>query len=168
MASLNPQQQEAVDHVDGPILVLAGAGSGKTRVITQRIAALIRGGVSPKSIVAVSFTNKAATEMAERMVPLVGSRQAGAIRMSTFHSFGLDFLREEAGRDGRFVIFDQGDSLGVVKEVLRDMYRGRTSRRLDPMAVLARISNWKSAMVAPNQVRESDCDYDSAAREIAV
>ena len=166
MASLNPQQQEAVDHVDGPMLVLAGAGSGKTRVITQRIAALIRSGVSPKSIVAVSFTNKAATEMAERMVPLVGSRRAGAIRMSTFHSFGLDLLREEAGKNSRFVIFDQGDSLGVVKEVLREMYRSQSSRRLDPMSVLARISNWKSAMVAPHEVKESECDYESAAREI--
>ena len=119
MDTLNDQQRAAVEHGDGPLLILAGAGSGKTRVITTRIASLIKRGADPGSIVAVSFTNKAATEMAERMVPLVGSRRAGAIRMSTFHSFGLDLLREEAGRDGRFVIFDQGDSLGVVKEVLR-------------------------------------------------
>jgi superfamily I DNA/RNA helicase len=168
MIRLNSAQQQAVEHGDGPLLILAGAGSGKTRVITQRIASLIGRGVRPSSIVAVSFTNKAATEMAERMVPLVGSARAGRIRMSTFHRFGLTLLKEEARAadlDGRFVIFDQADSIGVVKEILRESYHGTAARRFDPMAVLARISNWKAAMVAPCDVAESDFDYDTAARD---
>jgi len=169
MTQLNSAQQAAVEHGDGPMLILAGAGSGKTRVITHRIAALIRRGVAPSSIAAVSFTNKAANEMAERMVPLVGSRKAGQIRMSTFHSFGLALLKEEgraAGLDGRFVIFDQGDSLGTVKEILREGYRGAQARRFDAMAVLARISNWKSAMVAADGVAASEIEYDEIARGI--
>ncbi|MCP3982167.1 MAG: UvrD-helicase domain-containing protein [bacterium] len=169
VAQLNPAQREAVEHGDGPLLILAGAGSGKTRVITQRIASLIELGVDAERILAVSFTNKAANEMAERMVPLIGKRRAGRVRMSTFHSFGLSLLKEEAdasGLDGRFVIFDQSDSLGVVKEILRERYRGGVSRRFDPMAVLARISNWKSAMVRSDAVADSECDYDGISREV--
>jgi len=169
MNKLNAAQQAAVEHGDGPMLILAGAGSGKTRVITHRIAALISRGTAPDSIVAVSFTNKAATEMAERMVPLVGSRKARQIRMSTFHSFGLSLLKEEgraAGLDGRFVIFDQGDSLGTLKEILRESYRGAGVRRFDAMALLARISNWKSAMVAADGVAASEIEYDELARTL--
>jgi DNA helicase-2/ATP-dependent DNA helicase PcrA len=169
MTQLNRAQRDAVEHGDGPLLILAGAGSGKTRVITHRIASLIAKGVDPQAIVAVSFTNKAAREMAERMVPLVGSRKAGKIRMSTFHSFGLALLKEEsraAGIGGKFVIFDQADSLGVVKEILRGLIRGGQARRLDPMAVLARISNWKSAMVATDAVAESEFEYDAIARDV--
>ena len=151
------------------MLILAGAGSGKTRVITHRIAALIDRGVGPSSIVAVSFTNKAANEMAERMVPLVGSRKAGRIRMSTFHSFGLALLKEEsraADLGRRFVIFDQSDSLGTVKGILREGYRSGHARRLDAMALLARISNWKSAIVSTDGVAASEVEYDEIARTI--
>jgi len=169
VSKLNAAQRQAVEHGDGPLLILAGAGSGKTRVITQRIASLIGRGVKPEAIVAVSFTNKAANEMAQRMVPLVGSTRAGRIRMSTFHSFGLALMKKEAvaaDLDGRFVIFDQADSLGVVKEILRESYHGAKARRFDPMAVLARISNWKTAMVAPDEIAESEFDYDTIARNI--
>ena len=169
MTKLNTAQQAAVRHGDGPMLILAGAGSGKTRVITHRIAALIDRGIAPASILAVSFTNKAANEMAERMVPLVGSRKAERIRMSTFHSFGLALLKEEraaGGLDGRFVVFDQGDSLGTVKEILRERYRGAGPRRFDAMALLARISNWKSAMVSPDGVAASEIEYDELARTL--
>lgn len=164
MAQLNPAQREAVEHGDGPLLILAGAGSGKTRVVTQRIARLVASGVAPGAIVAVSFTNKAAGEMAERMVPLVGKRAAAAVRTSTFHRFGLELLREQSG--GRFVIFDQSDSLGVIKEALRERVKSGLARKLDPMAVLARISNWKSAMLAPSAVRTSEHEYDAIALDI--
>jgi superfamily I DNA/RNA helicase len=166
---LNAAQRQAVEHGDGPMLILAGAGSGKTRVITERIASLVLRGAAPASIVAVSFTNKAANEMAERMVPLIGAGRAARLRMSTFHSFGLALLKEEAraaGIEGRFVIFDQGDSLGVVKQILKESYQGAKARRFDPMAVLARISNWKSAMVASDAVADSEADYDTVARRV--
>ncbi|MGD8859883.1 MAG: 3'-5' exonuclease [Myxococcales bacterium] len=169
MAQLNAEQRRAVEHGDGPLLILAGAGSGKTRVITQRIAALVQQGVDPDRILAVSFTNKAAAEMTERMVPLVGRKQARALWMSTFHSFGLRFLREEKQAlklGSRFVIFDQGDSLGVVKDILRELRESGAARRLDPMGVLARISNWKSGLVDPADVPESDFEYDDVARDV--
>jgi len=169
MSELNQPQREAVEHGDGPLLILAGAGSGKTRVITQRVAHLIRQGTDPSAIVAVSFTNKAAKEMAERMVPLVGRTKAGKVRVSTFHSFGLDLLREHSRGDaskGRFVIFDQGDALGLVREILRSIYRRDAKQRYDPMAILARISNWKNAMVAPDAVRQSEDPYNVVALEV--
>ncbi|MET0387462.1 MAG: UvrD-helicase domain-containing protein [Polyangiales bacterium] len=169
MAGLNPSQQAAVDHRQGPLLILAGAGSGKTRVLTQRIAALLREGVRPEAILAVSFTNKAADEMRERMRALVGKQQSEALVLSTFHSFGVRFVNEEKAALGlgkRFVIFDQGDSLGVVKDILRHMRESGAARKLDPSAILSRISKWKNDGLLPDAVPESDFEYDDVARDV--
>jgi superfamily I DNA/RNA helicase len=169
MAELNAVQKAAVDHHQGPLLILAGAGSGKTRVITHRIAALVRRGVAPEQILAVSFTNKAAEEMGERMVPLIGSAGAGKLWLSTFHSFGLRFVKEERKAlrlASRFVVFDQADCLGVVKDILRELRRAGAARKLDPAAILARVSAWKSALISPATVPESDFEYDDVAREL--
>jgi superfamily I DNA/RNA helicase len=164
---LNVPQAAAVEHEQGPLLVLAGAGSGKTRVITYRIARLLERGTRPEAILAVSFTNKAAAEMAERMAKLVGKDRASALWLSTFHSFGVRFLTEELGNGkarGSFVIFDQGDSLGVVRELMR---RGRsTDRKLDPQAILSRISLWKNKFMKPGSFTVGDIEYDQAAAEI--
>ena len=153
-----------MEHGEGPLLVLAVAGSGKTRVITARIARLLAAGVHPASILAVTFTNKAANEMRERIGRTVGSDAANDIWLSTFHSFGVRFVREEAkalGLGSRFTIFDQGDSLGVVRELLRT--ESTADRRLDAQAILARISLWKNAMLTPEEVRAKDDEYDQAA-----
>ena len=166
MPGLNAPQRTAVEHDQGPLLVLAGAGSGKTRVITHRIARLLERGVRPEAIFAVSFTNKAAGEMRERMDKLIGRQTAGKVWLSTFHSFGVRFLGEEGkalGHDGRFVIFDQGDTLGLVKELLK---RRGGERGLDAMAILARISLWKNAFKAPEEIPDSDFEYDAIAKEI--
>jgi len=167
MSGLNAAQRAAVEHEQGPLLVLAGAGSGKTRVITHRIARLLDRGVRPEAIMAVSFTNKAAAEMRERMEKLVGKKAAGKLWLSTFHSFGVRFLGEEAealGYDGsKFVIFDQGDTLGLVKELLK---KRRGLRGLDTMALLSRISLWKNAFKRHDELPESDFEYDVIAREL--
>jgi ATP-dependent DNA helicase Rep len=165
---LNPSQRAAVEHERGPLLVLAGAGSGKTRVITMRIARLIERGVRPQQILAVSFTNKAAEEMRERMVPLVGHKLAEQLEMSTFHSFGVRFLQEEnkvLGYDGRFVIFDQADALGLLRQLMREA-RVSDERKLDANAILARISRWKNELKAPEDIAETDFEYDAVAREL--
>jgi superfamily I DNA/RNA helicase len=169
MAGLNPSQQAAVDHRQGPLLILAGAGSGKTRVLTHRISALLNEGVKPEAILAVSFTNKAADEMRERMEALCGRARAKALVLSTFHSFGVRFVNEEKqalGLGKRFVIFDQGDSMGVVKDVLRHMRESGAARKLDPGAILARISKWKNDGLLPEAVPESDFEYDDIARDV--
>jgi len=166
-AKLNRSQKAAVEHDQGPLLVLAGAGSGKTRVITHRIARLLEKGVRPEAILAVSFTNKAAAEMGERMAALIGADKASKLWLSTFHSFGVRFIGEEGealDHDGRFVIFDQGDSLGLVRELVRRHRQG--DRRLDVGAVLSRISLWKNAFLAPDQVPDGDYEYDVVAREL--
>jgi superfamily I DNA/RNA helicase len=166
MSRLNAAQRHAVEHADGPLLVLAGAGSGKTRVITQRIARLIRQGVPPEAILAVSFTNKASAEMAERLADLVGAEAAEATWLSTFHRFGVRFLTEVRGDggEGRFVIFDQEDSLGLVRDLLRRERPG--DRKLDAAAILARISLWKNRFLASGDIADSDFEYDAVAREI--
>ncbi len=150
-------------------MILAGAGSGKTRVLTHRIAALMNEGVKPEAILAVSFTNKAADEMRERMEALCGKKRAHALVLSTFHSFGVRFVNEEKAALGlgkRFVIFDQGDSMGVVKDVLRGLRESGAARKLDPSAILARISKWKNDGLLPDAVPESDFEYDDIARDV--
>ncbi|MBI5255205.1 MAG: UvrD-helicase domain-containing protein [Burkholderiales bacterium] len=118
-ASLNPAQLEAVHHLRGPCLVLAGAGSGKTRVITHKIARLLQAGLAPKQIAAITFTNKAAQEMRERAKGLVGPKAAKDLVISTFHSLGVRLLREDGQRVGlkeQFSILDSDDVLGVLRD----------------------------------------------------
>ena len=118
-ASLNPAQLEAVHYLGGPCLVLAGAGSGKTRVITHKIARLLEAGYAPGQIAAITFTNKAAQEMRERAKELVGARAAKHLVVSTFHSLGVRMLRADGTRLGlkeKFSIFDSDDVLGLLKE----------------------------------------------------
>ncbi len=168
-AGLNPSQRAAVEHAQGPLLVLAGAGSGKTRVITMRIARLLERGIRPEQILAVSFTNKAAEEMHERMVPLVGPKAADKLVLSTFHSFGVRFLQAEnkrLGYDGKFVIFDQADAMGLIRELMRRTRQRDGTRKLDLSAILSRISLWKNELKAPEDIPESDYEYDAIAREL--
>ena len=117
--TLNPAQLQAVHHLSGPCLVLAGAGSGKTRVIVQKIARLLQAGLAPREIAAITFTNKAAQEMRERAKGLVGGRAAKDLAVSTFHSLGVRILREDGTRVGlkqKFSILDSDDVTGVLRE----------------------------------------------------
>ena len=159
LSKLNPQQREAVEAVDGPVLILAGAGSGKTRVITYRIAHLIDGvGVQPDSILAVTFTNKAASEMASRVESLVGARTLAKPLISTFHSFCVRLLRRDietlqiGGKGYRkdFVIYDEADQQNVVKAAMRRL--GVDDKQLTPRNVLGRISWAKNHMLDPQEV----------------
>ncbi len=165
---LNPAQHAAVEHGDGPLLVLAGAGSGKTRVITHRIVRLLERGVPAAAIVALTFTNKAAAEMRERVSKMLGkkaSATARALTVSTFHSFGLGVLqRERAAIGGTFTIFDQGDQTSLVKQLLR---AAGADRSYDAQAVIARISNAKNAFQsAADMADRAGDDYDEIAKEI--
>src|SRR5438067_476672 len=125
VASLNPAQRQAVTHYGGPLLIVAGAGSGKTRVLTNRIAHLIRArNVNPFSILAITFTNKAAGEMKERVGQLVGERLGGAMWVMTFHSACVRILRREGVRLGyksTFTIYDDSDSERLIGYCLRDL-----------------------------------------------
>jgi DNA helicase-2/ATP-dependent DNA helicase PcrA len=147
---LNPEQREAVLHRDGPLLILAGAGSGKTRVITCRVAHLIADRhASPDEVLAVTFTNKAAQEMRERVEALIGS-DAGRIWLSTFHSLCARLLRREAPKIGLsrdFVIYDSADQLAVVKQVQREL--GIDDKLVPPRLALARISSARNRMEGP-------------------
>jgi len=147
---LNPSQRQAVEHDLGPMLVLAGAGSGKTRVVTERIARLLERGVSPRSILAMTFTNKAAAEMHERVAKLVGSKVAKDLKVCTFHRFGLDTLGQETRalglRGTKFAIFDQADATATVREILREI---RSGKNYDIGAILARISAAKNDFLEP-------------------
>ena len=173
LSSLNPAQREAVLHDRGPLLVLAGAGSGKTRVITHRIAHLLEQGTEPEQIVALSFTNKAADEMRERVAKLVGKQRADKLVLGTFHSLGAWMMREDPqGFDipKRFQILDQGDVYGIVRSLLREHgYHGPASkRRFDLGAVVQRISLWKNDFLTTEQVKRiiSSNDYDDIAAEL--
>lgn len=160
-ATLNPDQHAAVYHPSGPLLVLAGAGSGKTRVVTERIARLIHNGVPPNAIVAMTFTNKAAAEMLERVTRLVGPR-AEQVTIGTFHAFGLQVLRQESRyvgiADGRFTILDQADQASVVREILREP---RNKQKWDVYEILSRISEAKNNFIDPENFEPAFRDpYD--------
>jgi len=162
--SLNPAQLEAVNYTAGPLLVLAGAGSGKTRVITQKIAALVAGGMPAYSIAAVTFTNKAAREMRQRVGALLDKDTAKALRVSTFHTLGLNILRREYGNLGYkrgFTIFDAHDSRALVKELLKND-NADTEGAID--AACAAFSAWKSELLAPEAALAGAADELEAAR----
>ncbi len=156
MSGLNPQQREAIHYLDGPLLVLAGAGSGKTRVITQKIAYLVQDcGFQPRNIAAITFTNKAAKEMQERIGKILSPAQAGELQISTFHSLGVRILREEAkalGYKPRFSIFDSADCAGILSEAAGTVDKA-TVRILQSL-----ISNWKNALVTPEAARHLATD----------
>src|SRR5215510_3615004 len=156
LSSLNPAQRDAVAHVDGPLLILAGAGSGKTRVITHRIAHLISNGYAePDQVLAVTFTNKAADEMRSRVEQLLGN-DCRQLWMSTFHSLCARLLRREApaiGLPRDFVIYDSSDQLAVVKQAMKTM--GVDDKVVQPRAALSRISQAKNRMESPEAMKAS-------------
>jgi DNA helicase-2/ATP-dependent DNA helicase PcrA len=167
LSKLNPPQREAVLTTEGPLLVLAGAGSGKTRVITHRIVHLLDEGVSARAILAVTFTNKAATEMKERVVHMAGKR-AQPLTISTFHSFGADLLREDLHRLGwprKFAILDTGDQLALIRRAMRE--RRIDDRAFDARKVLTAISRAKNSNTAPEPKPEGlGDDYDLVTAEV--
>ena len=156
LEGLNPQQVAAVTHSGSPLLVVAGAGSGKTRVLTRRLAYLMAArGVDPHEILAITFTNKAAGEMKERVAELVGNR-AKIIWVSTFHSASLRILRQEAGRLGfrsSFSIYDQADSLRLITLVMRDL--NLDPKRHNPRGVASVISGAKNDLLDPSDYRNA-------------
>ncbi len=151
---LNDRQKEAVLYGDGPLLILAGAGSGKTSVLTARVAYLIKErGVDPRSIVAITFTNKAAKEMKDRIIKEVGS-VGYSIQISTFHSFGLRIIKENhnlLGYDRNFTILDSDDSLTVIKKILKEL--NIDSKRCNPKFIKNRISSCKNEMITPDKYK---------------
>jgi DNA helicase II / ATP-dependent DNA helicase PcrA len=159
LVGLNPEQREAVLHRKGPLLVLAGAGSGKTRVITHRLAHLAETGADPATIVAVTFTNKAAEEMRERARRLLGVTRLASF-VGTFHAWGLRLLRrraEAAKLPPRFTIADTADQLALVKEAMGEL--GISEQMLAPGTVRARISQAKNSLVTPASFAASQQDF---------
>ena len=159
LGGLNDQQRAAIDHVHGPLLVFAGAGSGKTRVITCRVANLIAAGVAPWNILAVTFTNKAANEMRERIVQLVG-RVAGGVHVGTFHGQALRILRRDIhnlGREPDFSIYDADDQLRMVKQAMSDVGIGLTT--ISPVAIRNAISRAKDELADPYVYAERSEGY---------
>src|SRR5438046_3613698 len=166
LSQLNPQQREAVETTEGPVLILAGAGSGKTRVITYRIAHLIENlGVMPESILAVTFTNKAAAEMGERVDKISGGSSIAKPVISTFHSFCVRVLRRDIealripssvpgqppiAHSKSFVIYDESDQQQVTKSVIKLL--GIDDKELTPRAVLSQISWGNNHMLDPTEV----------------
>ena len=166
LQGLNPQQYEAAAHVEGPLLILAGAGSGKTRVITHRIANLIHGhGVPPWSILAVTFTNKAAEEMRSRIENLISKAGAsGSPNVSTFHSFCVRLLRREGDKlaairpnfTRSFNIYDDDDQLSIIKQCFRAL--GLDEKFMQYRAALSRISQAKNQKETPQDFYKNTAD----------
>ena len=149
---LNPQQQQAVEYVSGPCLVLAGAGSGKTRVIINKIAHLIgKCGYLPKQIAAVTFTNKAAREMKERVAQSIGKESSKGLIVSTFHTLGFDIIKREykhLGFKANMTLFDEHDQMALLKELTADLLQEDKELL---RALINRISNWKNDLCSPQQ-----------------
>ena len=164
-AHLNAPQREAIRYLDGPCLVLAGAGSGKTRVITHKIAYWVGAcGMNPANVAAITFTNKAAREMQERVAGLMGGRAANGLTVCTFHALGVRIIRQEARHCGlkpQFSILDASDAAQIVAEI------ARTADKAQARALLWRISAWKNALVAPEDAAKlADDELSAAAAKI--
>ena len=158
---LNEKQLEAVKYINGPLLVLAGAGSGKTKVLTTRIAYLIENGINPSNILAITFTNKAASEMKSRISKLIGY-SSRSMQISTFHSFGLTLIKENyeyLGYDKNFVIFDSDDSLTIVKKIIKEMNLDK--EKFNPKAIRNKISGLKNDLIEPDMYKKYiQTDFD--------
>src|SRR5690606_2125216 len=154
LKGLNSAQRAAVTHIDGPLLILAGAGTGKTKTLVHRIAHLIRtGGVPPSRSLAVTFPSRAAEEMGERVHAYVGA-EARAITLGTFHALGVRILREHGARLGlpqRFAIYATGDQLAALRSATSEI--SIADDRFDLKRILWRISDWKSKRIDPAQAR---------------
>ena len=166
--SLNEQQKEAVLYNDGPLLIIAGAGAGKTKTLTTKIAYLIEEGLAhPYNVLAITFTNKAAKEMKDRLYALIGDL-AKKVQVSTFHSFGLKLLREnyeKLGYESNFVIMDSDDSLTVVKKIVKDL--GYDPKIYNPRAVRNKISSCKNEMMTPEiYERYAVSDYEKVMHQV--
>jgi DNA helicase-2/ATP-dependent DNA helicase PcrA len=167
LSHLNPSQRDAATTLEGPLLILAGAGTGKTRVITHRIVELIASGVSPDRILSVSFTNKAAGEMLERTVHLLGKKLKPRPFISTFHSLCVRILRQDIpllGYPTNFVIYDRGDQESAARKAMRDIRLGEKS--IKPSDFLSIISRWKTQSVQPEEassIAEDDQERLAAA-----
>ena len=158
LEDLNPEQREAVLAGEGPLLVLAGAGSGKTRVVTRRLARLVHEGADPRRIVAVTFTNKAAEEMRERVAALLGGRLPSFV--GTFHAWGLRFLRRAGGAEGRtgsFAVADTADQIALVRESMEEL--GLSDQTFPPGSVHARISDAKSSARSAETFAAQETDF---------
>ncbi|SEV83427.1 DNA helicase-2 / ATP-dependent DNA helicase PcrA [Prevotella sp. khp7] len=166
LQQLNDSQRVAVEYCDGASLVIAGAGSGKTRVLTYKIAWLLEQGMNPWQILALTFTNKAAREMKERIGRLVGSEQARYLQMGTFHSVFARILRAEAehlGYNSNFTIYDQSDARSLVKTIIKEM--GLDDKVYKPSSVADRISMAKNHLLLPQQYQQSSWASDDAAQK---
>lgn len=164
---LNDVQREAVIYHDGPSLVIAGAGSGKTRVLTYKIVDLLRNGYEPWRILALTFTNKAAREMKDRITTIVGERVASKLRMGTFHSVFLRILRqhaEEIGYRPSFTIYDSSDTKSLLKSIIKEL--GLDEKLYKPTTIYSVISNAKNALIDPDQYLSDpdNLDVDKKAR----
>lgn len=156
---LNPNQQKAVNHIEGPMLVLAGAGSGKTKVLTNRIANLIDNGISPYNILAITFTNKAAKEMKDRVISLIGGT-ASSIQISTFHSLGLRILKENyslLGYERNFTIIDSDDVLTIIKKIMKDL--NMSKEHYNPREIKNKISSAKNEMMDIEKFSKIEFDH---------
>lgn len=165
--NLNEAQQQAVINVDGPSLIIAGAGSGKTRVLTYRIAHLLKNGVPPSSILALTFTNKAAREMKERIASVVGQHVARHLWMGTFHSIFLRILRAEAALidyPSTFTIYDTQDAKSLLRTILKSLNLEENTYK--PSTIMGRISAAKNNLVLPAGYRQNETirEADQAAR----
>ena len=156
LEGLNREQSAAVSCVEGPVLIVAGAGSGKTRVLTSRIAYILEKGSDPSEILALTFTKKAASEMKERIALMVGERKARRLCMGTFHSVFIRFLREfseSLGYPSSFTIYDTGDSVSAIKTCLKELQLD--DKVYKPKDVLSRISMAKNNLVSPSAYRRN-------------
>lgn len=156
---LNKEQLKAVNHIDGPMLVLAGAGSGKTKVLTNRISNLIQNGISPLNILAITFTNKAAKEMKDRELSLIGPL-AHNIQISTFHSLGLKILKENyalLGYEKNFTIIDSDDALTIIKKIMKELNMNK--EKYNPREIRNKISSAKNAMMSIDAFAKVEFDY---------